>query len=88
MIIYIFSGDKSSKYFYDDNSNDKLPIIKKKEKKEDLDIVLQKIIESTTYISNKKISSYKKIYYKLKSLQLSSSSIKLNENKIYLKTNT
>ena len=80
--------DKSSKYFYDENSNDKLPIIKKKEKKEDLDIVLQKIIESTTYISNKKISSYKKIYYKLKSLQLSSSSIKLNENKIYLKTNT
>jgi len=76
--------DKSSKYFCDDNSNDKLPIIKKKEKKEDLDIVLQKIIELTTCIkkSNKKISSYKKIYYKLKSLQLSSSSIKLNENKI------
>ena len=52
------------------NCTSSFPIVIKKEKNEELDIILQKIIESKK--SKKKMSSYEKIYNTFKSIQLSS----------------
>ena len=64
--------EKSLKYFSNNEKNctSSFPIVIKKEKNEELDIILQKIIESKK--SKKKMSSYEKIYNTFKSIQLSS----------------